>query len=173
MKKQKKRVIRLIDAAIYEENELLGVANVEVGEISYLTDEVSGFGVGGSIDLPTTGQFDSVEITINWPAICEPAIKLAKPKYFDIQIRGALQVIGLDEVMEPDGIVISYRGMPKKFAPGKFERASTMDASNTFEAIYLKMEYNDNTLMEIDKLSRKALIDGDDSMAAVKNILEG
>ena len=75
--------------------------------------------------------------------------------------------------MDPDGIVISYRGMPKKFAPGKFERASTMDASNTFEATYLKMEYNDNTLMEIDKLSRKALIDGDDSMAAVKNILEG
>lgn len=170
---KKKMVVKLIDAAIYAKDELIGVATVQLNKFTSQTESFKGFGVGGTIELPTPGLYESQELVINWSATSEDSIKLSKPKFTDLQIRNAIQSIGLGEDADPESLVLYVRGIPKELDLGKVEPGATMDTSLTLEVTYSKIEYNDKTLIELDKLNRKNIIDGEDILAKVNKILRG
>ena len=64
---------RLVNFRVYNEgNDLLGVATVDLPELSSMSDTVSGAGIAGEVESPVLGHFGSMETTLTWRTI-EPA----------------------------------------------------------------------------------------------------
>jgi P2 family phage contractile tail tube protein len=63
------------------------------------------------------------------------------------------------------------QGPPMKVDPGKFETGAGSGGSSEQEALYLKIEIDGQTVVEIDKLNFICIIDGVDYLASVRNAL--
>ena len=53
----------------HEGTRLLGMADVELPELKYKTNTISGPGIMGDLELPGLGHTESLELTLNWRRI--------------------------------------------------------------------------------------------------------
>ena len=58
----------LNEARVYwdGENNMIGIANVDLPEMSSSTTSITGVGFSGELDAPVHGHFGSLELTLNW-----------------------------------------------------------------------------------------------------------
>ena len=164
---------KLTDFAVfYGGDQLLGMADISLPSIEYKTETLSGPGIGGEVEMPTMGQTSSMEVQINWRTINADLTELHAPKAHDLEFRGAIAHYDSSTgTIEQVAAVIKVRGVPKSMELGKLETSATMDASNTLECTYIKVSYNGETKIEIDKMARVFAINGTDYMAAVRTAL--
>ena len=91
----------------------------------------------------------------------------------EVEARGAIQCwdSGKDKyVIVPTRAVI--RGRAKSKENGTYESGNTIDATNTIETTYLKLEQNGKVVREIDKYAYKdSISDGTDFLGDVRAAL--
>ena len=161
---------RLINFRVWNENnDLLGIATVELPSIEAMTDTVSGAGIAGEVDSPVMGHFAAMETTFTWRTIEKSALVLAKQQAHQIEVRGSQQVHNATAgKYENKGIRAVMRVVPKNISLGSFEPAATTDTETTFEVLYLKLFVGNEEVVEIDKYNYKAVFGGDDALAGVR-----
>lgn len=161
---------RLINFRVWNENnDLLGIATVELPSLEAMTDTVSGAGIAGEVDSPVIGHFASMETTFTWRTIEEAALVLAKQKAHQIEVRGSQQINNATEgKYNTKGIRAVMRVVPKNISLGSFEPATTTDTETTFEVTYLKLFVGGKEVVELDKYNYKAVFGGDDALASVR-----
>lgn len=150
----------------------VGVADVTLPKISYMTDTVSGAGLAGEIETPTMGQLSSMEFGINWRTINKDLLNLAAPNFHSLEFRGAQQVLDSEhEELVIESVRIVVRGLPKETDLGKGQTAAKTDSSTTLECTYLKVDVDDSTIIEIDKLNGICNIGGTYYWEAIRKAL--
>jgi|AMZC01.1.fsa_nt_AMZC01003267.1_12 hypothetical protein len=162
---------KLINFRVYlDGNDLIGVADVELPSIEAMTETVKGAGIAGEIDSPTLGHFGSMTCTLNWRTVEKPTLSLAAQKAHNLDLRGANQVYdaGLGEyIVRPVKVVL--RAVPKTSVNlGNLDVGVSAGASNQFEILYIKVDVDGSTMVEIDKLNYICKIDGIDYLAQVR-----
>lgn len=164
---------RLINYRVYNDaQDLLGIASVDLPEISAMTDTVSGAGIAGEVDSPVLGHFQSMSVTLNWRTIEPAAMELAEQKAHALELRGSQQKYdAANGIMGTTPVKITLRVMPKAVSLGTFSVGATTDSSSEFEVLYLKVTLDGNELMEIDKYNYVARFGGSDSLASVRSDL--
>ncbi len=164
---------KLINFRVYENGtDLLGVSDVQLPSLEYMTETVKGAGIAGEIDSPALGHFGSMTMTLNWRAVTKPILRLGAPKAHELDLRGAIQKYEAatgEYLVTP--LKVKVRSIPKKTDPGKMDVGATSDASNEFEVIYLKIDLDGETLVEIDKYNYLCVIEGVDYLAQVRSAL--
>lgn len=162
------------DAKVYWEgaDTMIGVANIDLPELSSMTTSITGVGLAGEIDAPVKGHFQSMELTINWRTPHVTALQMSGGKPVNLEIWANIQNMdGGKNEYDDDCLRIVARGRAKSYAPGTLETGNTTDSSNTIEVHYYKVEYEGKTIVEIDKYNYKAIVNGVDFLAQVrKNI---
>lgn len=161
---------RLVNFRVYNEAEdLLGVSDIELPELSYMTDTISGAGMAGEVESPVIGHFQSMGTTFNWRTIEKKAVNLLGMKAHLVIARGAQQEYDASNgVWKTVPVRCTMKVMPKKLGVGKFEVGSTTDTSTEFEVIYLKLYIDNKEVLEIDKYNYKCVINGEDILAPVR-----
>lgn len=161
----------LQDARVYWDGEdnMMGIANVDMPELSSSTASITGVGLAGEIDAPVHGHFQSMEMTLNWRTPHTSGLRISGGKPVSLQVYGSIQSMdsGANEYVE-EQIVVTVRGRAKSYAPGTFEAMNTTDSSNTIEVHYIKIEMDGKTVVEIDKFGYKCIVDGVDFMAKIR-----
>ena len=162
------------DAKVYEDgnDNMIGIASVDLPELSSMTTSITGGGLAGEIDAPVKGHFQSLEVTLNWRTPHVTAMCMSGGKPVKLEIWATVQNMdsGANEY-EDECLRVIVHGRAKTYAPGTLETGNTTDSSNTIEAHYLKIEYAGKTIVEIDKYNYKAILNGVDLLAQVrKNI---
>ncbi|MGE8036824.1 phage major tail tube protein [Lysinibacillus sp. NPDC093692] len=134
--------------------ELKGVADLQLPSLNPKAETVSGGGVMGEYDSPNFSHLESMKTTINWRMIGEELLEFLKPVAIKLDFRLANQeydsLKGSHE-FRVNRVVI--RGIPMNNDLGKVSKGSPYEASTEVEVLYLKMEYDGKTLVEIDKLN--------------------
>lgn len=151
------------------EDNMIGIANVDLPELASNTTSITGVGLSGEVDAPVHGHFQSMELTLNWRTPHVTGLRMAGGNPVSLQIYGSIQNFdhgSNDYIEEP--IIVTVRGRAKSYAPGTFEAMNTTDSSNTIECHYYKMEINGETIVEIDKFGYKCIINGVDLMAKIR-----
>lgn len=150
----------------------LGIATVDLPELSNMSQTISGVGIAGEVDAPILGQYSSMEVTLNWRTPNKEAINMGGGAAVALEVRGAIQnwESGGSEY-QMDSVRVVIRGRVKSLSLGSFETANTTDTSNTIEATYIKIEVNDTTIREIDKYACIDSINGTNTLAAVQQAL--
>ncbi len=164
----------LNDFRVYNEssNILLGIATLELPEFSSITQTIKGIGVGGEIDAPVLGQFESMETKINWNVTNTANLKMIGGQAVALEARAAVQNWDSgDNSYAMDIVRVIIRGRSKSANAGKWEPANTTDSDNTIETTYVKYEVNDKTILEVDKYAYKFVTDGVDIMTPIRTAL--
>ena len=116
----------VIGFAVYEDaTEYMGLSEVTLPEISNMTEEISGAGIGGKIESVILGAIEAMTLTLNFRTVTKNAIKLHEPRQHNIDLRAAQQqkdtTKGETEVVKVKHILTVT---PKKLNPGKVATAS-------------------------------------------------
>jgi len=153
-------------------NDMIGVADVELPELSFLSEKIKGAGIAGEVETPIIGHMESLGIKLSFRVATEKIIGLAAPKVHHLDIRGSIQMHDAGagrKTTKP--IKVIAKVMPKKTSLGKLEPGAKMDASGEYEASYLKILLNGKKMVEIDKYNYICFIDGTDYLEDIRSDL--
>jgi P2 family phage contractile tail tube protein len=164
---------KLIAFRVYREGEdQIGLADVELPDLEFITETVSGAGVAGELESPVIGHTKSLALKLKWRTFSEHAAALLAQKMHHLDLRGSIQRFDPGSgVYEPQAMKVVVRGAPKKGGLGKFEMGKPMDNESEFEVSYIKVWLGGQEVIEVDKLNYKFVVAGDDALAAVRGQL--
>lgn len=151
---------------------LLGIVDATLPELNQITTELTGAGLGGKLDMPVIGQFESMELGLNWRTIYETPLRLIQPHGKLISLRGAVQNYDASNgKITIDALRVDCRILSKGLNLGKLTAAEQMESESTFTVDYIKISLNDRTILEIDFFNYKFVVDGTDYLADVRQAL--
>lgn len=156
----------------FSNNELLGMGELNLPNIQFMTETISGAGIAGEYDNPIPGLTQSLESTYNFRDITKQQMQLLRKKALDLTSYANLQSYdaGTGEYHDSQ-IKVTARAKVKSSNLGTFNTGNTGGVSVVVENIYLKIEIDGEKVLEIDKLNYIHFVDGVDWLAATrKNI---
>lgn len=162
---------KINDFNVYNEGDkLIGVSDeVSLPEINELTSELSGPGLLGSVDTPTFGKFESMEMEVPFRTLYESAFKLMRPlRNVALTLRGAVQVSDGEGNVEFVGMRVVIRGKKKGLTAGKFKQGEGTGSAVKLSLTYIMIELNGKQRLEIDILNSIYRVDGVDMLAAIR-----
>ena len=153
-------------------NRLLGTGDeLTLPSFEASTETVSGAGILGEIDDPTVGYFGNQEMEIPFRILDNEATDmLDMTKAVQLEIRGAAQTTNSEGDIEYQGVRVVVRGRSNKFTPGKLKAGNPMDTSITLSILYILIELDGTSVLELDKLNEVFKINGNDILAKVKEL---
>lgn len=161
---------RLINFNVYNSTKvMLGVADVELPEVTKMTDTLSGAGIGGEVESSVLGHFESMEATINFRTVQKEAVELLSSRSRQITLRGVQQVhdASTGETLI-QRVRVTMNVQNKGFALGTFAPAANTDSSGTYEVTYLALYIDDQEVLVIDKFNMVFKVNGVDELLAVR-----
>lgn len=159
---------------VYLSGKLLGVSGeVELPELEALTETIEAAGVLGEIEAPATGHFGSSKIKIPFAILHEDVFKLMDTtKAIELTLRGSMQFQDRKTGNTEDiPVKIVVRGKATTSTLGTLAKGKKGEPEIEIETFYLKVVVNNETVLELDKLNFKYVVNGKDLMAKIrKNI---
>jgi uncharacterized protein len=152
--------------------DLKGVADLQLPSFDGMTETVNGAGIAGEYESVNFGHFQSMKFTINWRMITSELLEFLKPGTLQIDCRLANQEYDQTQGKHkyiPNRVFV--RGMVTKNDLGKAAKGSPYDGSTEIEVIYIKVERNGVTLVELDKINYIYKVNGVDYMAEIRKAL--
>ena len=138
-------------------NRLLGVGEeMTLPDFEPSSETVTGAGILGEIDDPTVGYFNNQELEIPFRLLDkETADMMDMTKAVQLEIRGAQQTTNTEGDIEfrPMRVVVRGRG-------GKI----------TLTTLYILIEVDGKTVVELDKLNEVYKVNGVDVLAKIKEM---
>lgn len=152
--------------------EEVGIADVDLPDLEYMSDKMSGAGISGEVEMPTIGHYSSMTTKLSWRVITNSSIDLSSPRAHDLEFIGAQQEYDATAgEIKVKSVKINTRLIPKKMGLGKLEVSNKTGTSNEFETLYLKVTIDDKEVLEIDKFNRISKVGGVDYMQAIRTAL--
>lgn len=154
-------------------NRLIGVTGeVTLPEFPAMTETMSGPGMLGEIEEAAVGHFGSMQIEIPYRVLDKEAVKLMDPtEALDLTLRGASQLTNRSTgALEVKGMRIVIRGRSKGMNLGTIKQAGATNSTVTVEIMYILVEADGETLVELDKLNSVYKVNGKDLLAKIKSL---
>ena len=163
----------VIGFAVYEDaTEYYGMSEVTLPEISNLTEESSGAGMGGKVEAVILGAIEAMTTTLNFRTVTKNAIKLHEPREHKIDLRVAQQNKNTTKGVTEVGRVKHLLTLtPKKLNPGKVATASAAEVSGEYATTYFATYIDGKKMLEIDPLNYIYFVNGKDWLADVRKAL--
>lgn len=153
-------------------NELLGTADVTLPNLTYLSQEIQGAGISGTLESVFLGHVGVMNTTINFRTVSSSLIALAEPREHHLEVRNAQQyydkAAGLYRVKAIKYVMLV---VPKETNFGNAAPASTADASGTFTLNHYEVHENGTKTVEIDPANFVCFINGRDWLEEVRRAL--
>lgn len=162
---------KVVNYNVYNEGEkLVGVAGeVTLPNLEAMSETISGAGIAGEFDSPTPGHFGSIIIEIPFRVIYDQSFKLSVPRGQTITLRASQQAYDVSGGrIEHRGLKITLKVFPKSLNLGTLGVGKPTETTNILEVLYIKIEENGTTLLELDKLNFIFVINGVDVLEKVR-----
>ena len=151
---------------------LIGISGeLELPEMEAITDTLEGSGVLGEIEDPVTGQFSSMKMKIPFAVLYEDMFSImntTKPP--QLTLRASMQC--MDPSTGETGyypVKIVVRGKASTSIMGKVVKGKKMEPEVELEILYIKIQINNKTVLELDKLNFKYVLNGVDMLAKIRS----
>lgn len=154
-------------------SDLLGIASVDLPELSNMTETVSGTGVLGEYESSAIGAFSSMAVTLKWNSVTENAYAMLNPMLpLLLELKGSQQrtekISGAKYTVP---VEITVFGTVKKVGLGSFETGKKMENETELEVMRLVHSVNNEQKLLIDKANMIYAVNGVDLMLKVRQDL--
>lgn len=156
---------------VYLSGRLLGVSGeVELPELEGMTETIEAAGILGEIEAPATGHFSSATVKIPFAILHEDVFKLMDTtKALELTLRGSEQFMDRKTGNTEDiPVKIVIRGKAKTNTLGNLSKGKKGEPEIEIETLYIKVDVNNSTVLELDKLNFKYVVNGKDLMAKIR-----
>ena len=156
---------------VYLSGRLLGVSGeVELPELEAITETIEAAGTLGEIEIPATGHFGSSKVKIPFAILHEHVFKLVDTtKALELTLRGSQQFMDRKTGNTEDiPVKIVVRGKATTNTLGNLVKGKKGEPEIEIETLYLKVDVNNSTLLELDKLNFKYIVNGKDLLAKIR-----
>lgn len=145
----------LIDYAVYLENSrLIGTGEITLPTLTAQTSEVSGAGIGGTLEIPVLAHFDSMTLGINFRTVEMDAALLMQPIAHKLLFRAAQQAFdGAGGQLFSESVLVYVTGVTKSHELGTLKVGEPVDAKVELEVTRIRIVKEGNELLEVDKLN--------------------
>ncbi len=163
----------VINFAVYEDGvEHLGMASVDLPDLTHLTQTISGAGIAGNIETVIKGHVDAMTMTLHFRTTTKNSIKLSAPGRHNIELRAAQQeedpVSGTIKTVAVKHVFVV---IPKADRGGSVAPAAPSDGSGEYSVRYWKTSIDGEVVREIDPINFIHTINGVDYLADVRKAL--
>ena len=164
---------KLTKCEVYADNDrLLGIADGTFPSLEFMTSEVKGSGLVGTIDSPGKGGLGSITVTLNWRTTRKDFMNLAEPRGHILDLYS--QLLDMDA---GSGEYVSHqfhiflKAFTKKLEFGSMVNFDVQGASTEHECYYLKMSYDGREIIELDKYNYIFKVNGTDYLEDMRHQL--
>ena len=151
---------------------LAALVDVDLPEIKYMTETISGAGIAGEIESPTLGHTSSLILGLNIRSLIDEDFTMLEQRSYSLEIKAGMQ--SNDQVngkLLVGKLSIMAKGVPTGLTLGKLSVGKPTDSKREFSLTYLKVEYDGKKLLEIDKINMIFEVNGSDVLAEVRAAL--
>ena len=150
---------------------LIGISgDVELPDFAAITETIEGAGVLGEIEAAATGQFSSMTVKIPFSVLYEDMFTIVNSASgVQLTLRGSMQFMDpTTGVTDHYPIKVVIRGKCKKYSLGKMTKGKKMDPSVELEILYIKIDVNNKSVVELDKANFKYAVNGVDLLEKIR-----
>jgi hypothetical protein len=163
----------VINFAVFEDGvEHLGMASVDLPDLTHLTQTISGAGIAGNVETVIKGHVDTMTMTLHFRTTTKNSIKLSAPGRHTIELRAAQQdedpVSGTLKTVAVKHVFVV---IPKVDRGGSVAPAAPTDGSGDYSVRYWKTSIDGQVVREIDPLNFICTINGVDYLEDVRKAL--
>lgn len=153
-------------------DDMISVKTMELPKFENPTEDVTGIGVMGTISAPVLGHFNSMEVALEWQVPTKTSTKLVGGRAISLDAYAAIQSFDGGEAAYSFGSYhVVVKGRVKNHEPGTLEAQKVMNSKTTIEAYYIKIELDDEPLVEVDKYGYKTVIGTEDITAEIRQAI--
>lgn len=149
----------------------LGVASVELPQVQYMNETLSGSGIAGEIDNPTIGITQSMTAKMAFTAITDEAF--AALDWTDTALYECYSALQVSDDANGARDSIPYQlnilGRPKSFPLGSLEQGKKHGNELELEVTRLQILMDEVEKLLIDKLNFIYRVNGNDLLAKVRS----
>jgi P2 family phage contractile tail tube protein len=151
---------------------LLGIAQVTQPNLQSMTQEMKGAGIAGSVDTVVLGHFQDMTGTISFRTVTSDVKKILVQQYHHLEFWAAVQTSDPATGKKiPKQHKIIWRAMPKANNIGTIAVGELQNRELEFSLTYLKELYDNDLVLELDKLNYIYKVGGEDLLSGVRSIL--
>lgn len=149
------RINRITNANVYMDgNNFIGRASeVQLPDVTQLMTDHEGLGMIGAIQLPA--GFDNFEGSVNWNSFYADAFRAMAnvTDLVQLQVRANVEHWSSQGRDEDTPLIIYLSCIFNQLPLGQFQPRQNSEHSSSFHAYYVKVEYDGEVMLEIDKFS--------------------
>ena len=151
---------------------LLGIAEGNFPSLEFMTTEIKGAGIAGTIDSPGGGMFGSLTLTLKWRITTQDFTSLLEPvsHTLDLYAEHASYDAGRGEYLK-QRFHVYMKALTKKGDYGKLADMESQDGSTEHEIYYMKVDIDGKELLELDKYNFIFSVNGTDYLAETRRNL--
>lgn len=157
---------------VYDEGEkLVGIAaEVKLPNLEAMTETISGAGIAGEYESTVPGHFGSITMELTFHTIINKSFNLMNPNGNLVTLRASQQSYDVagGQILHR-GLKITVKTLPKAVDIGKLAVGKMTETKNTLEIVYIKIEENGSTLLELDKLNFIYVLNGVDILKDIRD----
>lgn len=163
----------IVSYFMYENGtDYMGTTEVTLPDLEFLTEEVKGAGISGTVEEVIIGYIASMTTTFNFRTVGKWTAKLLEPRMHNIDLRVAQQNLETkDGTTSVSSVKHVMKVKPKKTTLGKVAAASAADASGEYSVLYYALYVDGEKIIEIDPLNYICIINGKDYLKEVRKAL--
>jgi len=151
--------------------QLIGLSGeITLPDFEPVSDTVSGAGILGEFETSIIGMFSSMKMDIPFRILNNDIFTLMNPtEVLDLTFRASAQYISNGTgALSYKGMRVVVRGKQKTFKQGSLKQGAQMNASVSIEVLYILIEIDGTTKIELDKLNSVYKVNGVDLLAQIK-----
>ena len=155
---------------------LIGIATVELGELSFKTTDIAGAGILGSYEVAVLGHLDNIEAKITFRTLFGDATDFLSLNAHNLTLYSAYEVYDAGAgKRKTEQLKIVMRGLTKSVNLGKMESGEKSDTEITLSLDYLKITTGGKAvkkkIVEIDKFNYLYVVNGIDQTSDLRSAL--
>lgn len=159
--------------AYFNGTDLLGVATIEMPQVQFLTETISGSGVAGEYESPTLGQTQSMTAKLSWISQTRNFYKLLDSTLLPLlELRASVQTEEeTTGIRLPVPLLVTLLAHTKSSPLGSLETGKKHGNETELEVLRLQVELGGEEMLLIDKLRYIHRVQGKDILALTREHL--
>ena len=148
---------------------LTALVDVDLPDIQFMSETISGAGIAGEIDSTTLGHIQAMTMGLNFRTLIDQNYNMLEQRAYSLEIKAGLQSSDQNQGKLVTGKYrIMVKGYPKGFNQGKMAVGKPTDSKQEFSVNYLKVEYDGEEVLEIDKTNMIFKVKGTDYLTDIR-----
>lgn len=148
---------------------LSALVDADLPDLQFMSETISGAGIAGEIDSITMGHLQAMTMGLNFRVLIDENYRMLEQKSYSIELKAGLQSSDQSNgTLNVGKLRVMVKVIPKGLTLGKMSVGKPSDSKQDFSVNYMKIEYDGEEVLEVDKTNMIFKVNGTDYLTGTR-----